>query len=157
MPGSHLWQETLGPWCPLHQQAVGIIKSWINKKRWNNCFLLFLLSSLWRSTVFPFISWAGGDIADGMTVANTLLNHLKKKKITWSNIVFVIWLNKSSSQDCYQWLPRDRPPCCERDSKTAESTDFGADWNQWRLYVVDILFFCGQFNVLNSVNSANSL
>lgn len=27
------------------------------------------------------VSWAGGDVADGLTVANTSLNHFKKKKI----------------------------------------------------------------------------
>lgn len=30
--------------------------------------------------VFASVSWAGGDVTDGLTVANTSLNQFKKKK-----------------------------------------------------------------------------
>lgn len=59
-----------------------LLESWkrgVNKERcWSNTALcLFLFSFLWLNAVFPLVLRAGGDGADGRTVANTLLNYKK--------------------------------------------------------------------------------
>lgn len=51
----------------------------VNKKQ-SRFNAAVLLSSSRLSGVFASVSWAGGDVTDGLTVANTSLNQFKKKK-----------------------------------------------------------------------------
>lgn len=97
-------------------------KNGVNREQcWFNTAFFFF--SLWLSSVFPFILWAGGD-KQMAWLWQTLCSTIKKKNCStnWEQHCHCFWL-KFSSKDRLPMVTRDRPPCWKSDSKNADSTE----------------------------------
>lgn len=105
--GSHLWRETLGPWCRRFRRAAAGSTHRRTGQRSDGGFNVSFLCFPARGLALPLIPRAGGGAADGTTVANTFAQPLGKKKknpccTNWDLVLcffflslFFFWLNGS--------------------------------------------------------------